>query len=636
MKNLLLPVFLLFAAVSMAQTPCSGGTAGPYPCNGIDLQSNISLADMNASDGNDSWGWEDPDTGKEYALMGLNNGTAFIDISDPINPIYLGKLPTHTNNSIWRDVKVYSNHAYIVSEANGHGMQVFDLTRLRTVTSPPQTFTEDAHYNAFGHAHNIIINEDTGYAYAIGTSTYNGGPHFINIQDPKNPIAAGGFAIDDYSHDAQVVTYCGPDSDYTGREILIGSNVYELSIVDITDKANPISISTLSYSNVGYTHQGWFTEDQRFFILGDELDEQDFGFNTRTLIFDLDDLDNPQFSFSFEGATAAIDHNGYVKGTKFYLSNYRAGLRIFDVSDIANQGFTEESYFDTFPNNNNASFNGAWSVYPYLKSGNIIISDIDRGFFLVRPNTAIDNVNPVASCKNATVSLNADGIATITSDDINDGSSDNSGTTYFIICKHTFDCSEIGENTVELEVYDAFGNKDYCTATVTVVDDIDPTITCPADFSVGFGGGSSYVVPNYIANGTASATDNCDFTTTQTPAVGSELTDGVYPVTITVTDASGNETACTFQLTVDHTLSVNSIALENSLAIFPNPASDVLTIESKDHTITDIAIFDLLGKQLYSESNINSEYTTIDVSSYAKGMYFVTVNNKLTKKIVKE
>src|SRR5690606_20218176 len=98
---------------------------------------------MGASGGNDIWGWTDPETEKEYALMGLNNGTAFVDVSDPVNPVYLGKLPTHTQSSLWRDIKVYADHAFVVSEASGHGMQVFDLTRLRGVTSP-QTFTVDA------------------------------------------------------------------------------------------------------------------------------------------------------------------------------------------------------------------------------------------------------------------------------------------------------------------------------------------------------------------------------------------------------------------------------------------------------------------------------------------------------------
>lgn len=261
MKNILLPFLLCSFVFVNAQTPCVGGMAGSYPCNGYNLQSQISLAGLNAGAGNDSWGWTDPSDGKEYALVGLDNGTAFIDISSPTSPVYLGKLPTHTSNSSWRDIKVYNNYAFVVSEANNHGMQVFDLTRLRTVTNPPVTFTEDAHYNGFGSAHNLVINEDTGYAYGVGTGSYNGGPHFVNIQNPLNPTGEGGYSLGSYSHDAQVVTYCGPDTDYLGKEILVGSNESQVVIVDITDKTNPIGISTISYSNVGYTHQGWFTED---------------------------------------------------------------------------------------------------------------------------------------------------------------------------------------------------------------------------------------------------------------------------------------------------------------------------------------------------------------------------------------
>jgi choice-of-anchor B domain-containing protein len=343
----------------------------------------IPLSFMNASGGNDSWGWTDPQSGKEYALVGLSNGTAFIDISDPIDPQYLGKLPTHTDPSIWRDIKVYDNHAFVVSEASGHGMQVFDLTRLRNVNNPPVTFTEDAHFNGFGSAHNIVINEETGYAYPVGTNQFNGGPLFINIQDPLNPVSEGGYSLDDYSHDAQVVTYNGPDSDYTGREILVGSNENAVVIVDITDKNSPIAISSTGYSNVEYTHQGWFTEDQRYFIVGDELDEFSVGFNTRTIVFDFTDLDNPQFDFEYFGSTPAVDHNGYVLGNTYYLANYSAGMRALDISDIANGNISEYGYFDTFTDDNNASFDGAWNVYPYFASGNIVISG-EFGFTLVR------------------------------------------------------------------------------------------------------------------------------------------------------------------------------------------------------------------------------------------------------------
>ncbi|RDK88220.1 choice-of-anchor B family protein [Marinirhabdus gelatinilytica] len=366
--------------------PCDSGLAGGiFPCNGIDLVYHIDLDELDAEKGNDSWGWTDPITGKEYALMGLDNGTAFIDISNPSAPIYLGKLETETSASSWRDIKVFKDHAFVVSEAQGHGMQVFDLTRLRDVTNPPQNFSTDAEYTGFGSAHNIVINEDSGFAYAVGTQTFDGGPHFIDINDPTNPQGAGGYAMGSYSHDAQVVTYNGPDTEYTGREILIGSNENEVVLVDITDKANPVPVSTISYDQVGYTHQGWFTEDQSYFLLGDELDELNFGFGSRTIVFDFTDLDNPMLHFEYDGPTAAIDHNGYVNGDRYYLANYTAGLRIIDVSGIGNGSISEMGSFDSFTQNNNPSFNGAWSVFPYFDSGHIIISDIDSGFYLVKP-----------------------------------------------------------------------------------------------------------------------------------------------------------------------------------------------------------------------------------------------------------
>ncbi|WP_299259263.1 choice-of-anchor B family protein [uncultured Aquimarina sp.] len=395
MKKIILLSLIFSSFILQSQTLCDNGMASSFPCNDYDLLSQISLATMNAGSANDSWGWTDPTNGTEYAIIALNNGTAFIDVSNSINPIYLGKVPTATSSSSWRDVKVYQNHAFIVSEASNHGMQVFDLTRLRNVTTAPETFTADTRYTGFGSAHNIVINEDSGFAYAVGTSrsgTYQGGPLFIDIRDPKNPIDAGGFLStggEAYSHDAQAIIYNGPDTDYTGREILIGSNEIEIVIADITDKANPVTIATISYSDVAYTHQGWFTEDQRYFLLGDEGDESAVGFNTRTIIFDFNDLDNPIFHMNYTGPTAAIDHNGYVKGDKFYMANYRAGLRVIDISDIANKNISEIGYFDSFPSSNSAGGGGAWNVYPYFDSGNIVISDINSGFLLVRQSNTL-------------------------------------------------------------------------------------------------------------------------------------------------------------------------------------------------------------------------------------------------------
>jgi len=375
--------------------PCVGGMAGPYPCDGYDLMSEIDIQTLSGGSsgsikGSDIWGWTDPLDNKEYAIIGLSNTTAFVDITDATNPIYLGRLDTNAGSSVWRDVKTYNNHAFIVADNVGaHGMQVFDLTRLRNLSSTPQTFNPDAVYTGVDSCHNIVINESEAVAYLVGcNSTNGGGPIFVDISTPTNPTFLGDYTAGGYSHDAQVVTYSGPDSDYTGKEIYIGSNgnTDRVVILDVTDKTNVIPISDFSYPQTAYAHQGWFTEDQKYFILGDEVDEMSFGFNTKTLVFDFTDLDNPVLHGDYFGPTLAIDHNGYVKGNKYYLANYRAGLRVLDLSGISNPAnpLSEIGFFDSYPSSDSAAFNGVWSIYPYFPSGNIIISDIESGLLIVR------------------------------------------------------------------------------------------------------------------------------------------------------------------------------------------------------------------------------------------------------------
>lgn len=381
--------FVIFFNLS-AQIPCENGFAGSFPCDNYDLISQVPLSVMNSVKANDSWGWTDPLDGKEYAIICLNEATAFIDISDPLNPLYLGQLPGNSpDHMTWRDAKTYNNYVFIVSEDSNHGMQVFDLTRLRNVTNPPEIFSADALYTGFGSSHNIAINKETGFAYVIGSSTFQGGAHFIDISDPINPIGAGGYQNDGYTHDSQIVIYNGPDTDYQGQEIMFSCNETEVAIVDVTNKSNPVTISTIDYNNVSYTHQGWLTENQRYFLLGDETDEIDFGNNSRTIIFDFEDLDNPQFHFEYYWPTPATDHNGYIKGDKFYLANNAAGLRVLDISDIENENVVLDGFFDSYPTNDAAGFNGSWNVYPYFESGYIVISDRAEGFLLVKPSEVL-------------------------------------------------------------------------------------------------------------------------------------------------------------------------------------------------------------------------------------------------------
>ncbi len=361
---------------------CVGGSAGDFSCLGISLRSRVSLEAMGGTTGNDVWGWVDAQTGKEYALMGMTNGTAFVDISDPDSPDYLGILPTRTVASVWRDIKVYEDHAFIVADGAGaHGMQVFDLTRLRGL-SAPQIFSPDAAYSDFANAHNLAINEESGYAYVVGTNTCGQGLHMIDISVPLNPLFAGCHAAFD-THDTQCVDYQGPDADYMNSEICVSSAEDWVEIADVTFKPSPFTVSTAIYPVLGFVHQGWLTEDHRFFLAGDEFDENVFDVPTRTHVLDVSDLDAPVYVFTYEAATASIDHNLYVLGNRVFEANYTSGLRVLEFGNLANRELTEIAFFDTYPQSDTTEFSGAWSVYPFLPSGTIIVSDVTNGLFVL-------------------------------------------------------------------------------------------------------------------------------------------------------------------------------------------------------------------------------------------------------------
>ena len=396
---------LKYDAMTGSERRCQEGKVGPFSCSDVDVASFTPLSQLLGARGVDLsgvWGWTDPSTGKEYALVGRSDGTTFVDVSNPGRPVVLGNLPKTEGSpgSSWREIKTYRNHAFVVSDGAGsHGMQVFDLTRLRSVRGQPQTFTPDARYADVHSVHNIVINEQTGFAYATGSNgggeTCGGGLHMIDIREPKSPKFAGCFsdpqtgrAGTGYTHDAQCVTYRGPDADYRGREICVNANETAISIADVTDKANPKAVSRATYPNVGYAHQGWFTEDQRYWFMDDELDEMSGSVTaTRTLIWDLNDLDDPVLLKEWLGTTQATDHNLYITGSTMYQSNYVAGLRVVDISDVQNP--KEIGYFDTVPTGKNEpGFAGTWSNYPFFKSGTIVVPSGREGLFLLRKREA--------------------------------------------------------------------------------------------------------------------------------------------------------------------------------------------------------------------------------------------------------
>ena len=315
--------------------------------------------------------------------------------------------------------------------ARDHGVQVFDLTRLRGLTGDPVTFAPDAVYPGIRSAHNIVINEDTGFAYVVGFRYPAGeretlglpascdlpGFHVLDLADPAAPAFVTCFSDADievgprtpgYTHDAQCVVYDGPDADYTDHELCFAANEDVVTVFDVTDKSDITIVSQAFYPSTSYTHQGWLTADQRFFLTDDELDERNGLVPTqRTIVLDFLDLDDPEFAYVYDSGLPSIDHNQYVRGRYSFQSNYETGLRNPSMSQVAQGTLTEAAFFDTYPDANTVSFNGQWSNYPYFESGLVIANDGDYGLFVLRPDASLDVTNAGGPVPRSGFSLSA-------------------------------------------------------------------------------------------------------------------------------------------------------------------------------------------------------------------------------------
>ena len=433
---------------SVATTPeredgtCVDGlSAGAFPCSKIDMAGHLGIEDFAVLSDltglpeeeseitffNDIWGYTDQETHREYALLGAAQGVIVIEVSEPSTPEIIGILPSQGydifeddegEGNFWRDIKVFKGHAFIVSEQQNQGMQVMDLTALAEVdtTEGPVAFETVADYDKFSSAHNIAINVDSGFAYAVGTNTCLGGIEIVDISDPTNPTDAGCFKEDGYIHDTQCVIYQGPDERYQLHEICINSagdpfvsdddpGATAISVIDVTDKENVERLAYLSYGGEalpGYSHQGWLTRDQRYFIHGDELDESLGSVTTTTArLWDMSDLTAPSLLAATTNGATSIDHNLYTRGKYSIHANYSSGLRIFNAENVADGELEEVAFFDIRPENDDPDFEGgAWSSYCYYafqSRNSCAVSSIDRGFFLLTPTFSLSDDTSVAS-----------------------------------------------------------------------------------------------------------------------------------------------------------------------------------------------------------------------------------------------
>jgi choice-of-anchor B domain-containing protein len=384
--------------------------SGAFPCHRVDLLSFLPVDELGGGfelgtgRGSDVWGWTDPATGREYVLAGKENGTAIVDITDAMRPVYLAELPSAVSEGdehrIWRDIKVFADHAFVVSEGGApsfeHGLQVFDLTRLRDIdpAAAPVTVSHDVLYKEFETAHNVAINEDTGFLYVVGARNLDrslncgGGLHMVDVNDPQDPTFVGCFDQDDYVHDTHCVVYEGPDTRFTGHEICVNSSPNPgttgdtVVIADVTDKADPVMLANVSYPNPAFSHQGWLLDGHRFYVHNSES-------TVRTPqgldIFDLADLTDPQHIGFFENPAQSTQHNLYQKNRYAFQSNYSSGLRIYDTRPVADGALREVAFFDVYPPDDDPGFGfGSWSNYPWFSKGVVAVHGY-QGLFLVRP-----------------------------------------------------------------------------------------------------------------------------------------------------------------------------------------------------------------------------------------------------------
>ncbi len=363
--------------------------AGTYATSNMTLLAQLPLNNFtglpSTASGNDCWGYVAP-SGREYIIMGLEGGYGFVEVTNPTNPIIIDTIPGPV--SAWHDVKVVGQYAYGVSEG-GSGIQIIDLSNI---DNGSVTLVQNWTSGGYSTSHNIVTNEDTNSLWVVGTNIGNGGLIHIDISNPTAPQIDGGWT-EMYVHDAQVVTWQG--GAYDGRELAFLASGFSsgwsetgLRIADVTDPNNPVTLATLFYPNSGYSHQCWLSTDRKILYLNDELDEGNSVSVTTTRMINVEDPANPYFLGTFTTGLPAIDHNLYTRDHILYQSNYRSGLRVFDALDSSNP--VEIASIDTYPNDDSPNFNGSWSNYPFLPSGTIAISDIERGLFLVRLDATLD------------------------------------------------------------------------------------------------------------------------------------------------------------------------------------------------------------------------------------------------------
>jgi choice-of-anchor B domain-containing protein len=323
------------------------------------LLSHVNYQQLHDANLNDVWGYVD-ETGKEYAIVGTSKGTSILDISDPTQPsevFWIGG-----SKSTWRDPCVHGDFAYVTTEADD-GLTIIDLSPL-----PGSHVLPTYNYNGTPNepllsAHTCYIDEK-GIAYIFGSNRGNGGALMLDVHsDPTKPVEIG-FFDKWYVHDG-----------FVRNDTMYLAHVYDgfISLVDISDKANPVVLGTRNTPR-NFSHNVWPSKDSRTVYTTDEVA------GAEVTAYDIADPQNIRELDRFQNSPGSMPHNTHVRGDFLITSYYSDGVIINDITHPDN--IIKVAEFDTYPGQT-SGFNGAWGVYPFFPSGTIVASDITEGLFVL-------------------------------------------------------------------------------------------------------------------------------------------------------------------------------------------------------------------------------------------------------------
>jgi choice-of-anchor B domain-containing protein len=400
--------------VSAAAAPCTQGSAGAFACRNLDFQAQLPLAQLSTVpvSAANIWGFRDRNDNREYAVLGVRNGTVIVEVTDPVNPREV--VTIQGNQSPWREVKVYQvfdsganrwrAYAYVTTEAANSGLQTIDLSGLPLTAGLASTNLDTSsqhtlYVSNIDYATNTALPGLQPVLYVAGSNLSGGSWRAYSLANPAAPTLLATAPSTRYMHDSTslVVTgaraaQCAPAHDPC--EVLVDFlHVEEVELWDVTSKLAPVLLGTATNPNNRYIHSGWPSADGLHLVFHDELEEIQFGLATQIYTLSLANLRAPTVQVSHVGSTTTTDHNGYMRGTYYYVSHYRRGVVVYDAADPTQ--LVEVAHFDNYvtPSTNIAGTDGTWGIYPFLPSGNLLASDIENGLFVLRDHVQTLNQN---------------------------------------------------------------------------------------------------------------------------------------------------------------------------------------------------------------------------------------------------